>query len=276
MEFETLDMEREGRVLIATLNRPQSLNAISATMLSEFKALAGALETDAETSVLLVRSEGPVFSVGYDLKREDWVSSQYPADHPDGVDIVRDRQDIHAILSVWMAVMRQPKPVVVEVQGPCLSGANELLAAADLVVASEMAEFGHPAARDLGLPPTVFFWPMLIGMRKTRELLYTGKLIGAGEALRLGLVNEVAAPDELRARGMALAQDVARTPAENLALLKHATSAWYENMGLSASCASGADFDAMLHQGESFKTFFRTLQAEGMKAALAERAKRFG
>jgi len=93
------------------------------------------------------------------------------------------------------------------------------------------------------------------------------------------MMGQVAASDitaYLRARGMALAQDVARTPAENLALLKHATSAWYENMGLSASCASGADFDAMLHQGESFKTFFRTLQAEGMKAALAERAKRFG
>lgn len=276
MSYETLKVERDGRVLVVTLNRPESLNAISMTMLRELRALFEAQGGDRETSVVLVRSTGKAFSVGYDLKREDWVTSQYPADYPNGVDISIDRQDIQALLSVWLSIWRQPKPVIAAVQGVCLSGANELLAVSDLAVASTAARFGHPAGRDLGLPPTTFFWPVLVGMKKARELLYTAKLIGAEEALRLGLVNEVVSPEELDARALALAHDVVRTPLENLTVLKHATNAWFENMGLLQSCATTVDLDAVFHQSASFKDFFRRVHDEGMKAALAARQAEFG
>jgi enoyl-CoA hydratase len=276
LQFETLSLAHEGRVLVVTLNRPDSLNAISMTMLKELGALFAVVGDDKDTSVVLVRSTGKAFSVGYDLKREDWVTSQYPADYPDGVDIGRDRLDVHWLLSVWLSIWRQPKPVISAVQGVCLSGANELLAVSDLVIASDAARFGHPAGRDLGLPPTVFFWPMLVGMKKARELLYTAKLIDAHEALKLGILNEVTSAADLDERAMALAQDVARTPLENLIVLKHATNAWFENMGLMQSCAATADFDAVFHQSASFKAFFRRVQEEGMKAALAARQAEFG
>lgn len=276
MNFETLKLHHDGRVLVVTLDRPASLNAISATMLRELRALFEIVGHDRDTSVVLVKSNGPVFSVGYDLKREDWVADQYPADHPQGVDIGIDRQNIHALLNVWLGIWRQPKPVITQVQGPCLSGGNELLAVSDLVVASTAATFGHPAARDLGLPPTIFFWPLLMGMKQARELLYTAKIIDAETALAHGLINRVTAPADLDAVTMALAQDMARTPMENLIILKQATNAWYENMGLFASCSSTADFDAIFHQSASFKTFFRLVQDQGMKAALRDRAARYG
>jgi enoyl-CoA hydratase len=276
MKFETLELHHDGRVLVVTLNRPASLNAISATMLRELKALFELVGQDRDTSVVLVRSTGKVFSVGYDLKREDWVADQYPADFPNGVDVGIDRQNIHALLNVWLGIWRQPKPVITQVQGACISGANELLAVSDLVVASSAATFGHPAGRDLGLPPTIFFWPLLMGMKAAREMLYTSKMIDAQTALGFGLVNRVTAPEDLDATTMALAQDMARTPMENLMILKQATNAWYENMGLFASCASTADFDAFFHQRESFRNFFRLVQEQGMKAALADRAERYG
>src|SRR3546814_10462088 len=84
-------------------------------------------------------------------------------------------------------------------------------------------------------------WPMLIGMRKTRELLYTAKLIGAAEAQQLGLVNEVASRDALEQTTHALALDIARTPVNHLTLLKHATNRFYENMGMFASWQNGAE-----------------------------------
>ncbi|MDX2275984.1 MAG: enoyl-CoA hydratase/isomerase family protein [Hyphomonadaceae bacterium] len=276
MEFKTLKLEHEGRVLVVTLNRPESLNAISATMLRELKALFELVGHDRDTSVVLVKSTGKAFSVGYDLKPEDWVAQQYPADHPHGVDIGIDRRDIHELLNVWLSIWRQPKPVITQVHGACISGANELLAVSDLVVASTAASFGHPAGRDLGLPPTIFFWPLLMGMKKTREMLYTAKMIDAEEALAHGLINRVTTPEDLDHVTMALAQDMARTPMENLIILKQAANAWYENMGLFASCASTAEFDAVFHQSESFKNFFRLVQEQGMKAALADRAARFG
>lgn len=276
MNFETLDLQYEGRVLVVTLNRPASLNAISATMLRELRALFELVGHDRDTSVVLIKSTGPVFSVGYDLKREDWVADQYPADFDQGVDIGIDRQNIHALLNVWLSIWRQPKPVITQVQGACISGGNELLAVSDLVVASSAATFGHPAARDLGLPPTIFFWPLLMGMKQAREMLYTAKMIDAPTALNYGLINRVTAPEDLDGVTMALAQDMARTPMENLIILKQATNAWYENMGLFASCGSTADFDAIFHQSESFKNFFRLVQKDGMKAALKDRAQRYG
>ena len=62
---------------------------------------------------------------------------------------------------------------------------------------SEHARFGHPAGRDLGIPPSIMFWPMLIGYRKTKELLYTSRLIPAHEAQQIGLVNEVVDAEQL-------------------------------------------------------------------------------
>ena len=146
----------------------------------------------------------------------------------------------------------------------------------DLVVAADIAKFGHPAARDLGIPPTVFLWPMLIGMRKTRELLYTARLFSAKEAEAMGLINRAVPLEELDSTVQAMAADIAKTPVNNLAILKQATSNFYENMGLFASGAQAAELDAVFHQSESFVSFFSAVAEEGVQAALAERKKRFG
>lgn len=276
MNYENILTEQHDGILSITLNRPKKLNALSPTLLAEVKSALDEVENDENTKVIIVRSSGRVFSAGYDLSEEEWIISQFPADFEHGVDLQQDREDIIDLLKYWLSIWHYPKPIITQVQGPALSGAGELLAVSDLVVASPEASFGHPAARDLGIPPTMFLWPMLIGMRKTKELLYTGRSMGAVEAQSLGLINEVVAADRLDAYVDALAKDIARSPANHLALLKESTNNWYENMGMQTSSFQAADLDAVFHQSPTFKAFFDLVKNEGMKAALKERKKQFG
>lgn len=274
--MENILTHSDNGILTITLNRPEKLNALSPDLLKELKTALTAAGENPEIAVIVLRSTGPTFCPGYDISEDNWIISQYPADFADGVDLQQDRQDIFDLLDYWLELWHFRKPIVTEVQGACLSGAGELLAISDIVIAGEAARFGHPAARDLGIPPTVFLWPMLIGMRKTKELLYTAKLIDGHEAEKLGLINEVVSDDKLSDRVMEVAKDIARSPVNHLALLKEATNNWYDNMGMATSARQAADLDAVFHQSPTFRGFFDTVREKGMKAALTERKKRFG
>lgn len=272
----TLLTHTKDKILTITLNRPEKLNALTPTLLAELKAeLDGAAVNDA-VSVVILKSEGRAFCVGYDLNEENWITSQYPANHPGGVDIEQDKKDIMALLDYWLDMWRFPKPIIVQVQGACLSGAGELLAVSDLVVASEQATFGHPAARDLGIPPTVFFWPLTIGMRKAKEMLYTARSMNAKEALASNLVNKVVPAEELEAATRALAEDIAKTPVNHLMILKQSVNNFYDNMSVEKSTRQASDLDAEFHQSPTFLAFFKLVRDKGMKAALKERARLFG
>ncbi|MEM9013694.1 MAG: enoyl-CoA hydratase-related protein [Pseudomonadota bacterium] len=273
--FETLLYAVDKPVATITLNRPEKLNALSAQLLEELEAAFNAATRDDDVKVLVVAGAGRAFSAGYDFNEKDWIISQYPADYDGAVDAIQDRDDIEELLARWMRLFKCPKPVIVKVHGICLSGAGELLAISDLVVAGESAQFGHPAARDLGVPPTLFFWPMLIGMRKTKEMMFTGKLISAHEGERLGLINHVVPDDELDAAVAGLAADVAKTTSDALKISKIAINRWYENMGLQASVQSTSDLDAFFHQSKDYVEFFKGVREDGLTPALKKRAKRF-
>jgi enoyl-CoA hydratase len=265
-----------ARVCTITLNRPDDLNPLSWQVLNE---LGDALETcrdDNNVGVIVIEAAGKAFSTGYDLREEHWITSQYPTNFTDRIDLAQDRQDVQTIVDYWMKIWRYPKPIIAKVQGDCLSGAGELLGVCDLAIVSEQARFGHPAGRDLGIPPSIMFWPMLIGYRKTKELLYTGKLISAHEAEKIGLVNEVVPHEALDERVASVAAHIARSPEENLSILKEVSNTWFENMGMESSVRRGADLDAVYHQFDSFKDFFSTLKKDGVKAAFKRRRDLYG
>ena len=272
----TLLTDTKDKILTITLNRPEKLNALTPTLLAELKVELGAAAVNEAVSVVILKSEGRAFCVGYDLNEENWITSQYPANHPGGVEIEQDKKDIMALLDYWLDMWRFPKPIIVQVQGACLSGAGELLAVSDLVVASEQATFGHPAARDLGIPPTVFFWPLTIGMRKAKEMLYTARSMSAQEALASNLVNKVVPAEELEAATRALAEDIAKTPVNHLMILKQSVNNFYDNMSVEKSTRQASDLDAEFHQSPTFLAFFKLVRDKGMKAALKERARLFG
>ncbi len=268
--------EVSDKIGTITLNRPEKLNAMSRSLLNELEATFEEAKIDPNVKVVLLKGSGRSFCAGYDLAPDDWILSQYGADFDGPVDAVQDREDVTEILEYWLRLWKFPKPIIAEVQGVCLSGAGELLAMADIVVAAEDAKFGHPAGRDLGIPVTLSFWPILIGMRKTKELLFTAKLIDGIEAERIGLVNQVVPSEELSSAAIAMASDVARTAEVGLRVSKLATNRWFENMGLLASTYSTADLDTFFHQSDSYVDFFKIVREQGMHAALEQRAKKFG
>lgn len=270
--LETLLTEISDKVFTITLNREKSLNSLSSVVLEELEYALNSVRSDPHVSVIVIKSTGRAFSSGYDLSSESWVTSQYPG-HTDNIDLQADRRDIHALVDYWMRIWRYPKPIVAQVQGDCLSGAGELLAVCDLAIVSDRARFGHPAACDLGIPPSIMFWPILIGLRKTKELLLTSKLIDAQEAVRIGLVNEVVPHDDLEERVRAVAAKIAKAPSDNSILLKSISNTWFENMGMQQSIRTGADIDAIYHQNRSYTDFFKTLEEEGAKEAFAKRAR---
>ncbi|WP_034388126.1 enoyl-CoA hydratase/isomerase family protein [Hellea balneolensis] len=272
----TLLTDLSDKILTITLNRPEKLNALTPTLLAELKTeLDTAAKNDA-VSVVIIKSAGRAFCVGYDLNEENWITSQYPANFENGVEIEEDKKDIMALLDYWLNMWRFPKSIICQVQGACLSGAGELLAVSDLVVASESASFGHPAGRDLGIPPTVFLWPLLIGMRKAKEMLYTARSMSADEALAASLINQVAPAEELETATRALAEDIARTPVDHLVILKKSANNFYDNMDMEKSTRQASDLDAEFHQSPVFLAFFKLVREKGMKAALVERKRLFG
>ena len=275
-EFTMILTEQDDRVLTITLNRPDDLNPLSWQVLNEIDSVLDRARQDDSVGVIVIGAAGKAFSTGYDLREAHWITSQYPANFDDHVDIRKDRDDVHVIVDYWMKLWRYPKPLIAKVQGDCLSGAGELLGVCDLAIVSEHARFGHPAGRDLGIPPSIMFWPMLIGYRKTKELLYTSRLIPAHEAQQIGMVNEVVPHDQLDERVAKTAAHIARAPSDNLSILKEVSNTWFENMGMEPSVRRGADLDAIYHQFESFKDFFRTLRKDGVKAAFKKRRERFG
>ncbi|MDA8707735.1 enoyl-CoA hydratase/isomerase family protein [Hellea sp.] len=273
---ETLLTETSDKILTITLNRPKKLNALTPTLLAELKAELDVAAKNEAVSVVILKSAGRAFCVGYDLNEENWITSQYPANFEHGVEIEQDKKDIMALLDYWLDMWRFPKPIICQVQGACLSGAGEMLAVSDLVVASEAASFGHPAGRNLGIPPTVFFWPLLIGMRKAKEMLYTARSMSADEALTAGLINQVVPAEELETATRALAEDIAKTPVNHLMILKQSANNFYDNMDMEKSTRQASDLDAEFHQSPVFLAFFKLVREKGMKAALTERARLFG
>jgi enoyl-CoA hydratase len=261
--FDTLLYAIDERICTITLNRPDKLNAMSRSLLDELESAFSAAKADASVSVVLLKGAGRAFCSGYG------------ADFEGPVDAVIDRDDVTEILERWLRLWKFPKPIIAQVQGACLSGAGELLGVADIVVAGEGAKFGHPAGRDLGMPVTLSFWPMLIGMRKTKELLFTSRLISGAEAERIGLVNQVVPDADLEDAALEMARDVARTADVGLRMSKLATNRWFENMGLMASCYSTADLDTFFHQSSTYVDFFSAVRERGMGSALQERAEKF-
>ncbi|MGH7822074.1 MAG: enoyl-CoA hydratase-related protein, partial [Candidatus Binatia bacterium] len=182
-----------------------------------------------------------------------------------------DRWALRKTVARWQRLWSLPKPTSAQVHGYCLAGATELAGHCDIVFAAEDAEFGHPAGRTLGVIPTLSMWPYLIGMRKTKEYLFTGDSIRAAEALEYGLVNRVYPRERLEEETLAYARRVAMVPVDLLTLHKAATNRFFELMGVYAAEQSASELDAIAHQTVTAKAEVRRMRELGLKKALDAR-----
>jgi enoyl-CoA hydratase len=168
------------------------------------------------------------------------------------------------------------KVTIAQVHGYAIAGGCEWAMMADLVIAAEDAQFGHPGTRGLGTPRNGCIWPYVIGMRKAKELMYTGDSISGAEAERIGMINKAVPVDELEDEVTRWAERLAIQAGDSLAIHKHMLNRFYENMGIYSSMRSAADYDAMYQfTGQAFawgdKVKEAFTQGGGLKEALAWR-----
>jgi enoyl-CoA hydratase/carnithine racemase len=193
-------VEREGRVLRLTLNRPAKRNALSADLCRELIGRLGEAESDAGAGAVLLEAAGPVFCSGMDLEE---ASSAEAA----GLSALHEQ--------LFSIAGRMSKPVVAAVQGPALGAGLGLLAVAHTGVAAQGASFGLTEIR-IGLFPFAAY-PAIeraVGERRAVELALTGRIFGTQEALHWGLVSQVVPPFELDDRAADLAAHLAASSAE--------------------------------------------------------------
>ncbi len=193
-------VEDRGAVRHLILNRPEKRNAFNQELIrGTAEALAGAA-ADPDVRVVVLRGEGPMFSSGMDLSSLTDLASA-----PENLRAFRT-----PIVNAWNLAEEMAKPTICQIHGACIGGAMELALACDLRVMAADALIGMPETR-VGLIPDVggsSRLPAVVGLGRAKELIMTGKLIGAEEAERIGLVNRIASPEELDAATQGLVDDL--------------------------------------------------------------------
>ena len=200
MSDANLLLEKNAAVATITFNNPKALNALTEETFTGMEALLDELENDAEIRVIILTGAGDkAFIAGGDIS------------HLASLDAEGARQFALLAQRVIGRIETFPKPVIAAVNGYCLGGGNELAMGCDLRIAADSAKFGQPEVK-LGIIPGFAGTQRLsrlVGKGRAKEMIYTGEMIDAAEACRIGLVNRVAAPETLEAETMALAETVA-------------------------------------------------------------------
>ena len=178
------------------------------------------------------------------------------------------RTSMQVITDVQMYFWNMAKITIAQLHGYAAAGGCELAMMADLVVAADDCRIGHPGHRGLGVARNGVIWPLVIGMRKAKELSYTGEYISGAEAEEIGMINYAWPEAELEDRTIAFADRLGIMSADHLAILKVNMNRFYENMGIYSSVRSSTEHDAMAQFTEySFEWRDRVME-DGLKDAL--------
>ncbi len=228
MSYSTILVDVEDRLAVVTFNRPEKRNAIDQTMVNELHDAIDGLVADGHAQACVFVGAGDKAFIG-------------------GADIaqLRDRTAEDALKVINAALFNKiealPFPTVAAVKGYCLGGGCELAMCCDLRVAGEGAKFGQPEVA-LGIIPAAGGTqrlPRLVGMGRAKDLVLTGRIIGAAEALEMGLVNRVVPDDEVLAAAKELAQQILKNGALAVRLAK---------LNLNNSARTGQDSALLLEQ----------------------------
>jgi enoyl-CoA hydratase/carnithine racemase len=247
-----------GQVATITLDRPEKLNAMDRRMFGELEAAAASAADDPAVRAVVVTGAGRAFSSGLDVAEFAAMSDPAAAE--------RVVADIQRAISAFELL---PKPVVAAVNGLAFGGGLQLAIACDLRLASDRAGFASMEMRwaivpDLGGTERL---PRLVGLGRAKELIFTGRPVGADEAVRIGLVNRVVPAHDLATEAAELAGGLASGPTLALGLAKQALNEAFER-----SAADGLEAARRAQR----RTFASSDHAEA-KAAFAERRPpRFG
>jgi enoyl-CoA hydratase len=251
---ETILVETRGRIGLITLNRPQALNALNATLLTELTAAVQNFDADEAIGCIVITGSEKAFAAGADIKEmaDQSFLDVFYSDFPSG----------------WDQVARVRKPMIAAVAGYALGGGCELAMLCDLIIAADNAMFGQPEIK-LGVIPGIGGTQRLthaIGKAKAMDMILTGRMMDAAEAERSGLVARVVPLASLMDETMKVAETIAGMPLPAVMVAKEAVDRAFE-----MSLAEGIRYERRV-----FHSLFATHdQKEGMAAFVEKRPPKF-
>lgn len=254
MSFETILLDIHGKVGLITLNRPQALNALNAQIVGEINQALDQLEADPNIGCVVLTGSAKAFAAGADIK--EMADLRYPQIYVDDLFSDADR------------IANRRKPIIAAVSGFALGGGCELAMMCDFILAADNAKFGQPEI-NLGVLPGMGGTQRLtraVGKAKAMELCLSGRLMGAEEAERAGLVARVVPQAELLEEALKVAATIASKSIPMTMMVKESVNRAFE-----VNLAEGVRFERRV-----FHAAFATEdQKEGMAAFIAKREAQF-
>ena len=253
-EWETILVERDGRVGVITLNRPKALNALNSQVMGEVTTAAAEFDNDPGIGAIVITGSAKAFAAGADIKEMSHLAF---SDVFDG-----------DFFAPWAKLAAVRTPTIAAVAGHALGGGCELAMMCDVLIAADTAKFGQPEIK-LGVLPGMGGSQRLtraIGKAKAMDLILTGRMMDAAEAERAGLVARVVPAAALLDETMKIAEQIAALSLPSVLAAKEAV-----NRALETSLAEGLRFERRV-----FHALFATHdQKEGMAAFIAKRPAAF-
>lgn len=252
-QYATLTLASGGPVATLTFNRPDKRNAISHQLIEELHHALHEVQKSS-SHILILTGAGSAFCSGMDLEILREVTHLTEEEN---------LADSGRMSHMFRALYEFPKVTIAAVNGPALAGGCGLATLCDFTLASSDAKFGYTEVR-IGFIPAIVSTFLLrqIGEKQARDLLLTGRTIAADEALRLGLVNEIVAPERLLARACELANTLAANSPASLLATKRLLRI-YSHVELDRQIAAAVDENARIRTTHDFR--------EGVTAFLEKR-----
>ncbi|TKX78122.1 enoyl-CoA hydratase/isomerase family protein [Halorubrum sp. SD626R] len=256
VEYEVTD----GAALLR-LNRPEKKNALSEALVAELTDAVKAAEATEEVRAVVITGNGDAFSSGYDLSESGGTSEDGSPTVEDG--LARQQR----VLPLFTAIHELTVPVIAAVNGAALAGGSDLALTCDITLGSDRATFGYPGVRMGGMSLSLIY-PFVIGIKHARELLYTGKTIGAEEAERIGMVNRIVSHDVLIDEALEEVAAIKKTPSATVQITKHMLNDVVEMQGYRPAVRNSGYLATLSHQTGPGQKFFEIRDEEGVGAAI--------
>lgn len=254
MAYEFLQYELESGIATLRLNRPKEKNSLNLELVAELCAAVDVCAADRQARVVVLTGAGSAFSAGDDIK----IMGMAARMTPDEIAETIDRKGYPALIRKLRGL---PKPVIAAVNGLCYGAGGELALACDYTIASQEATFGQLYI-NLGLMGNTWLLPRRVSAKKALDLIWSGRILSADEALALGIADQVVPAEKLEEATGKLAGRLAKGPTLAYGLAKQAVYRGME-LGLDAGLTEMTALQARLMKSAD--------HAEGVKAFLEKR-----